>query len=119
MSVQLFSLAYADSAPGLAGAPGQPGVLGMVMPFALMFVVIYFFIIRPQQKKMKEHQGLLEKIRHGDEVITSAGIFGTVTGVTDKVLTVEIAKDVKIKILKTQISSVNPDAAALEKTATT
>jgi preprotein translocase subunit YajC len=100
------------TAPGAApGTPPQPSAFGMLMPFALMFVVIYFLIIRPQQKKMKEHQGTLEKIKHGDEVITNAGIFGKVTGVTDKVLTVEIADNVRVKMLKSQVASVNPNLA--------
>lgn len=89
------------------GAP-QPGPLGMLMPFALMFVVIYFLIIRPQQKKMKDHQSTLEKIQYGDEIVTSGGMFGKVTGITDKVLTVEIADGVRVKMLKAQVASVNP-----------
>lgn len=88
------------------GAPQQPSAWGMLLPFVLMFVVIYFLIIRPQQKRTKEHQALLDKVQHGDEVITNAGIFGTVRGVTDKVLTLEIADGVKIKLLKNQIASV-------------
>lgn len=103
-------------APSTAGAPQaapqQPGPLGMLMPFILMFGVIYFLIIRPQQKKMKEHQEAVGKIKHGDEVITNAGIFGKVTGVTDKVITVEIADGVRVKMLKTQVSSINPDLAS-------
>ncbi|MGE4233761.1 MAG: preprotein translocase subunit YajC [Bacteriovoracia bacterium] len=101
----MISNAFAQAA---GAGPAQPGVLGMLMPFALMFGVIYFLIIRPQQKKMKEHQSLLEKIQNGDEVVTSSGIFGTVRGVTDKVLTVEIASNVRVKMLKSQIASVNP-----------
>ncbi len=89
-------------------APQQPGMLGMLLPFVLMFAVVYFLIIRPQQKKMKEHQALLDKIQHNDEVVTSSGIFGKVTGVTDKVVTVEIAPNVRIKMLKGQVASVNP-----------
>lgn len=97
---------------GAAGGPPQPGAFGMLMPFILMFVVIYFLIMRPQQKKMKEHQALLEKIQYGDEVVTNAGIFGKVTGITDKVLTVEIADNVRIKMLRSQVASVNPNLAA-------
>lgn len=80
----------------------------MLMLFAPMFIVIYFFIIRPQNKKMKEQQQLLSLIKNGDEIVTNAGIFGTVQGITDKVLTVEIAKNVNIKLLKSQVASVNP-----------
>jgi preprotein translocase subunit YajC len=119
----IMNSAFADSAPPApgagtttsttttapqTGAPPQPGMLQMVMPFGLMFLVIYFLIMRPQQKKMKEHQESLSKLKHGDEVVTNAGIFGKVTGITDKVVTVEIAEGVRVKMLKGQISSINP-----------
>ena len=97
------------------GVPSQPGPLGMLLPFALMFGVIYFLIIRPQQKKMKEHQSTLDTIKKGDEIVTNGGIFGTVTGITDKVLTLEIADGVRIKMLKGQVASVNPSLATVEK----
>jgi len=99
------STTTAPSAP-TAGQPGQPGFMSMLTLFAPMFLVIYFFIMRPQQKKMKEHQALLDKLQHGDEVVTNAGMFGRVTGITDKVLTLEIADNVRVKILKNQIASV-------------
>src|SRR4051812_1446677 len=97
-----FNEAFAQAANSAApvGAPPQPGPLGMLMPFILMFGVIYFLIIRPQQKKMKEHQAQIEKVKYGDEVITNAGIFGKVTGITEKVITVEIADGVRVKMLK-------------------
>lgn len=99
----------APSTSGAPAGPAQPGPFGMLMPFILMFVVIYFLIMRPQQKKMKEQQAMLEKIQYGDEVVTNAGIFGKVTGITDKVLTVEIADGVRIKMLRGQVASVNPN----------
>jgi preprotein translocase subunit YajC len=92
-----------------AGMPQQPSAFGMLMPFALMFVVIYFLIIRPQQKKMKDHAATLDQIKYGDEIVTTGGMFGKVTGITDKVLTVEIADGVRVKMLKSQVASVNPD----------
>jgi preprotein translocase subunit YajC len=95
--------------------PQSPGIMNMFILFAPMFIVIYFFIIRPQNKKLKEHQKLIESIKPGDEVITNAGIFGKVVAVNDKILTLEIAKDVKIKMLKSQVSVVNP---GLQKEAT-
>lgn len=111
--------AFADSTPvpagaapeaaqveGAAGMPPQPGIGSMLLPFALMFGVIYFLMIRPQQKKMKEHQAMLGGLQHGDEVLTASGILGKVTGITDKVVTVEIADDVKVKMLKSQVSQV-------------
>ena len=72
----------------------------MLLPFAAMFAVVYFLMIRPQQKKMKEQQDMLGQLKHGDEVVTTSGILGTITGITEKVVTLEIADDVRIKILK-------------------
>ncbi len=78
----------------------------MLMPFALMFGVIYFLMIRPQQKKMKEHESMLGTLQHGDEVVTNSGMLGKVTGITDKVVTMEIAPDVRVKMMKSQVSQV-------------
>lgn len=93
-------------------APSQPSTMSMLAPFALMFVVIYFLIIRPQQRKMKQHQKVVSEIKYGDEVITNSGIIGKVTGMTERVLTVEIADGVRVKILRGQIASVNPDLSS-------
>lgn len=97
--------------PSSAGAPAapQPGFFGMMMPFLLMLAVVYFLMIRPQQKKMKEHQALLSGLKHGDQVVTTSGMLGKITGLSDKVATVEIADNVKVKFLKSQISQVVRD----------
>lgn len=100
------------SQAGANGAPPQPGALGMLMPFVLMFGVIYVLIIRPQQKKVKEHQDSLGQITHGDEVVTNGGLIGKVTGVNERVLTVEVADGVRVKVLKAQIAAINPDLSA-------
>ncbi len=96
--------APAGTAPG--APPPQAGMMSMLTLFAPMFLVIYFFIIRPQNKKMKEHKKILDQVKSGDEIVTASGIFGTVTGVTDTVVTVEIADKVRIKMLKGQVASV-------------
>lgn len=102
--------AFADgpAVPGgaTAATPQQPGIFGMVVPFLAMFAVIYFLMIRPQQKKMKEQQDMLGSLKHGDEVLTASGILGKVTGIADKVVTVEIADNVRVKMLKSQITQV-------------
>ena len=103
---QAIAQTQVQTAPAPVTAPSQPSAWGMLFPFLLMFVVIYFMIIRPQQKKQKEHQGVLDKLQHGDEIVTNSGIFGVVTGITDKILTLEIAQGVRIKILKNQIATV-------------
>ena len=93
-------------AAGAAGAPGQPGFMATLFPFALMFVVIYFLVIRPQQKRAREQQQMLGGLKHGDEILTSSGILGKVTGIADKVVTVEVADNVRVKMLKSQVSQV-------------
>jgi preprotein translocase subunit YajC len=95
----------AGPAAGALAAPA-PGMGSMLLPFAAMFAVVYFLMIRPQQKKMKEQTEMLGQLKQGDEVITTSGILGTVRGLTEKVVTLEIADDVKIKILKSQVSQV-------------
>ena len=96
----------AATLPGASGAPPQPGLFGMLMPFLVMFAVVYFLMIRPQQKKMKEQQALLSSLNHGDEVLTNSGILGKVTGIAEKVVTLEIAENVKVKMLKSQVAQV-------------
>jgi preprotein translocase subunit YajC len=104
------ALVWADgpAAPATGGAPApqQPGFASMLMPFALMFGVIYFLMIRPQQKKMKEQQLMMTELKQGDEILTNSGILGKVTGVTEKVVTVEVADNVRVKMLKSQVSQV-------------
>jgi preprotein translocase subunit YajC len=90
----MISVAYA------AGVPGgdSMGWIMQIAPLILIFVVFYFLLILPQQKKAKEHKQMLESIEKGDDVITSGGIHGKVVGVTDQVLTLDIGEKVKIKV---------------------
>lgn len=94
--------------PAYAQAPGGGGeAFQAFLPLILIFVVFYFLLIRPQQKKMKQHREMLEAIRRGDKIITGGGILGTVTKVDNEhELTVEIAKDVKVKVQRSSISMV-------------
>lgn len=93
------------SAPAAHSAPQQSGLMAFA-PFILMFAVLYLLILRPQQKKMKDQQQMLSSLKHGDEVITNSGILGKITGITDKVVTVEVADNVRVKMMKSQISQV-------------
>ncbi|MBT3237811.1 MAG: preprotein translocase subunit YajC [Rhodospirillaceae bacterium] len=96
------STAYAQS----AGA-AQGGGLEAMFPLVLIFVVFYFLLIRPQQKKAKEHKGMLESIRRGDRVVTGGGIIGTVSKVIDDAeLTVEIAPDIKVRVQRSLVAVV-------------
>ena len=84
----------------------QPSTLGMLMPFALISLVFYFLMIRPQQKKMKEHEEMVSTLQKGEEVITRSGIIGKIHGIADKFITLEVDQNVRIKILKNQIEMV-------------
>lgn len=97
--------APAGAAPA-AAASGPNTMIAQVVPFALMFAVIYFLMIRPQQKKMREQQDMLKNLKVGDEVLTASGILGKISEITDKVVSVEVADRVRVKMLKSQISQV-------------
>jgi len=101
-----MDLAYAVGMPpgGGAGAGSAGGMFGALAPLLLMFLVFYFLLIRPQQKRAKQHRDFLTALEKGDEVITSGGLHGKVTGITDNVVTLEIADKVRIKIQKANIA---------------
>lgn len=105
----MIEIAYAQAAPGAGG----PGPLMTVFPFILIFVIMYFMVIRPQQKKAKQHQEMLAKLKKNDEVMTSGGIYGKVMDLKDTVVTLEIAPNVRIRVHRPQISLV----ISAEKTA--
>ena len=91
---------------GLPGGGGGAGGLGSFLPLILMFVVFYFLLIWPQQKKAKAHRAVLSNLKKGDEVVTSGGLYGTITGITDTVVTLEIAEKVRIKVSRSSIAGV-------------
>lgn len=81
---------------------GSP--LTTLLPLVLMFVVFYFFLIRPQQKKQKEHQNLLGALRKGDQIITTGGILGKITGLTDQYAVIEVQEKVRMKVMRSHIA---------------
>ena len=90
-----------------AGAPGAGDFLGMVLPLVLIMGVFYFLLIRPQQKKQKEHQETLGKIARGDTVVTHGGLIGKVTKIVDDhELQVEVGENVKVRVLKGGVAEV-------------
>lgn len=96
------SPAYAQAAGG-----SLTSSLGGFVPIILIFGIMYFLMIRPQQKKMKDHRNMVAALRKGDQIITQGGIIGKVTKVKeDNEVEVEIAKDVKVRILKSTITQV-------------
>jgi len=91
----------------LGGAGGDGGMLMSLLPFVLIFVIMYFLILRPQQKRVKTHQEMVKNVRRGDTVITNGGLVGKVTKVVDdNEIEIEIAPDVKIRQLRQMISDV-------------
>ncbi len=105
-AVPAGSVPTAGAAAPVAAAPQPPGLMGMLLPIVLMIGVFYFLSIRPQQKKMKLQQEMLGALKHGDEVLTSSGMLGKVTGITEQVVTLEVADNVRVKMLKSQVSQV-------------
>jgi preprotein translocase subunit YajC len=102
-------LAYAMGANPQA-AQGQPGGSFMnLLPLVLIFVVFYFMLIRPQQKRAKEHKSMLDNIKKGDKVITSGGEYGVVEEVRTNTVVLKIAENVRVKYGKAFISTVRTD----------
>jgi preprotein translocase subunit YajC len=98
----MVEFAYAQAAPGASG----PGPLMTIFPFIVILIIMYFMVFRPQQKKQKEHQEMLNKLKRNDEVMTSGGIYGKVTEIKDQVVTLEVAPNVRIRVSRPQISAV-------------
>jgi preprotein translocase subunit YajC len=98
--------AYAQAAGGAAGPGGTEAFLIQMLPLALILVVFYFLLIRPQQKRLKEHQTRIAGLRRGDTVVTSGGIVGKITKVADDEVTVEIAPNVAVRVIKGTIGEI-------------
>jgi len=97
-------LAYAMGGGGAGAEGGQSAGFGAFVPLIIMFAIFYFLLIRPQQKKAKQHKELLGALKKGDRVVSSGGLHGTVTGLTDDVVTMEIAPKVRVKVSRGSIS---------------
>lgn len=101
-----FLTTSAHAQTGTAAASGPAGFMQFV-PFVLIFLVMYFLMIRPQKKKMQEEQALLSKLAHGDEVVTKSGILGKITGITEQVVTLEVENGARMKVLKSHIGGLS------------
>jgi preprotein translocase subunit YajC len=100
--------ALISSAWAQAGASSSSGQLAPLLMMVVFIAIFYFLLIRPQQKKAKDHQAMVAKLSVGDEVVTSGGILGRVTDVGDTFVTLEIADSVRIKVQKGQVTSLMP-----------
>ena len=101
-----ISNAYAQTAP--AADPGMMGTLTTFLPLILMFVVMYFLMIRPQQKRQRELKAMMDALAKGDEVATAGGILGRVTKVNDTYVTIEVASDTEVVVQKNAITTLLP-----------
>jgi len=109
----LTSLAYAmGSAPGGTAASGGFGDWGFIGTMVVIFGIFYFLMIRPQQKKQKELKAMLNNLTYGDAVVTTGGIHGKVSGLTDAIVTLEIADKVRIKVSRSAIGAITQKAGA-------
>ncbi|MBA4352921.1 MAG: preprotein translocase subunit YajC [Rhodobacter sp.] len=98
---------FATPAYAQAAGAGAGSAFASFIPLILIFAIMYFLLIRPQQKKLKEHKAMIEALRRGDQVVTQGGIVGKVTKVQeDGMVEVEIAENVKVKVLKGTIAQV-------------
>ena len=102
-----ISQAFAQTAPAAATGGAESSLMSM-LPLLLMFVVLYFIMIRPQMKKQKEHKAMIEAIAKGDEVIISGGVLGRVAKMGDSFLHVEVANGVEVQVQRGAVVQVLP-----------
>jgi preprotein translocase subunit YajC len=108
----MIGTAWAQAGPGAV-----PPTLVSFAPLALVFVVFYLLLIRPQQQKAKEHRVMLANLKKNDEIITNGGLYGRVLAMADDIVTVEIAPNVKVRVSRPQIGTVlTPNDKEKEKT---
>ena len=100
-----ISQAFAQAAPATAG--GESSLLTM-LPLVLMFVVLYFVMIRPQMKRQKEHKAMIDALAKGDEVVTAGGVLGKVAKLGDSYLHVEVANGVELQVQRSAVVQVLP-----------
>jgi preprotein translocase subunit YajC len=100
----MISSAFAQAAPGGAGGMDLMGLL----PLVLMFVLLYFLLLRPQMKRAKEHRTMLGALQKGDEVVTAGGTLGKVTNVADNYIRLEVAPNVEVTVQKQSVQTLLP-----------
>ncbi len=103
-----ISSAFAQTAPAAAGGGDMMSSLTGMLPLVLMFVVLYFVMIRPQMKRQKEHRSMIDALAKGDEVATAGGLLGTVTRMSEGFLHIQIATGVEVQIQRSAVSQVLP-----------
>ncbi|MDD4974198.1 MAG: preprotein translocase subunit YajC [Bacteriovorax sp.] len=102
--------AHAQAAPAAAQNP-----MLQFLPLVVVFVIFYFLMIRPQKKKFEDEQALINKLAKGDEIYTKAGFIGTIYGINDKIVDLEIADGVRVKVLKSQVGGLAKSVLETDK----
>jgi preprotein translocase subunit YajC len=103
-----ISSAFAQTAPAAAAGGSMADSLMSMLPLVLMFVVLYFVMIRPQMKKQKEHRAMIEAVAKGDEVVTAGGVLGKISKIGENYLGIEVANGVEIQIQRSAVVQVLP-----------
>lgn len=109
-----FFISDAIADAGAAATQQADPLASLILPIGLV-VLFYFFLIRPQSKRQKEHRKMINDLQKGEEVITSGGILGKVTSINDDFITLEIAKDTSLKIQKSAVQSIMPKGTIKEQ----
>jgi preprotein translocase subunit YajC len=117
--MMMESIAWAQGAGGGGAGGGGFGTGGLLsfVPFVLIFVVFYFLLIRPQQKRQKEQKALLEALKKGDKIVTTSGIWGTVTNLGKETVTLQIADNTKVRMQRENIARVRGEDEDKDKDA--
>ena len=111
-----ISEAFAQAAPAATAASDSPfGSLGSMLPLVLMFVVLYFVMIRPQMKRQKETKAMIDALAKGDEVVTSGGMLGKISKIGESFLTIEIASGIEIQVQRGAVVQVLPKGTVAVK----
>src|SRR5262245_36265202 len=102
----IFFALVAAATPTQGGTPQQGNIFLLMIPYALIFLVFYFLMIRPTRQRQKEHARLLDALKPGDKIVCAGGIHATVVGVTDQTVPVRIADQVRVDVEKSSVSTV-------------
>jgi preprotein translocase subunit YajC len=103
----MLNLFISDAFAQAAASAGKQPAWMQFLPIVFIFVIFYFLMLRPQKKQLEEEKKMMSELQKGDEVYTKSGLLGVVAGLTEKVITLEVAENVKIKVLKSQVAGLS------------
>lgn len=105
----IVSLAFAEGEQAAAASSSPLGFLGSLLPILLIFPIFYFLVIMPQQKARKKHRAMMESLKKGDRVVSSAGIIGTIVSVDKDTVVLQVAPEVKLRILRSSVADLREE----------